>query len=169
MAVGLGAIEATNAGNANTFASDQQFLLWGNDNGSTTFDTAFSGTGFDKRMSRVWKVANSGSVGAVEVCVMNNSGVANRSHLITNPSDNSFASGNTETPLSAKTINSQPYMCASGITLADGSYFTIGGISTAPGGGGYQPPILGASRWANRGQRHPGHKLVRRDGSSGRF
>ncbi|MCE7044537.1 T9SS type A sorting domain-containing protein [Dyadobacter sp. CY312] len=73
--IGLGAIAATNAANANSL-NDGQFLLWG-DNGNTqamtdvpTTYTAFNyagGTNNARRMNRVWKVQNTNATNEVQL------------------------------------------------------------------------------------------------------
>ncbi|MEM7130360.1 MAG: SdrD B-like domain-containing protein [Chloroflexota bacterium] len=123
--IGVNGIAATNSANANSFAGDQQFLIWGNDNGSTAFDVAFAGTNATARMSRVWRVAENSEVGTIEFCTSSAA-----TYLLVNNSDSSFAPGTTTelalTPGSAGN-------CVSGLNLADGAYFTLGFIPTGPG------------------------------------
>lgn len=58
----LGSVATTNAGNANTFAADGQFLVWGDNNGSITATTALSGwTTTTARLNRIWQLRNTGS------------------------------------------------------------------------------------------------------------
>ncbi|WP_346985868.1 hypothetical protein [Chryseobacterium sp. POE27] len=66
MVVALGSAEASNSANTNTFSSDMQYLVWGDDNGSLTTRVATgnvtaNGLTYTKRFSRVWKTQNKGS------------------------------------------------------------------------------------------------------------
>ncbi|MCE7996781.1 MAG: hypothetical protein HEP71_32775, partial [Roseivirga sp.] len=70
VSIGLGSIATTNSANSNSFSADNSFLLWGNDNAATAQASANSSdvpTGFTERISRVWKVAETGTVGNVEI------------------------------------------------------------------------------------------------------
>ena len=78
--MGLTNIAATNNTNANTFTSDKDFLVWGNDNGTLAAQTAVtldlsSGTaGLNTlvdytRIGRIWKVVENGSVETVEISI----------------------------------------------------------------------------------------------------
>ena len=137
LSIAIGTHADSNQAAAGTFATTGQFLIWGNDGGTPLLTEAFSSsTPADMRMNRVWQVANTNSVGGVEVCVLSNRGTEYRSHLVVNAGDNTFASGNIETALTPKVINSENYMCANGVTLSDGDYLTFAGIVTAPGGVG---------------------------------
>ena len=67
--IGLGAIAADNVSNANTFAADKHFTIWGDDAGSLALSAAVPGTAGVRRMGRVWKVQETGAVGTVQVRV----------------------------------------------------------------------------------------------------
>ncbi len=70
LAIGLGEIAATNADNANTFGSDETFLVWGHNNGDTSFVASFEGNP-NARMSRYWKLEDTNATGTVEVRIPN--------------------------------------------------------------------------------------------------
>ncbi|MCX6319444.1 MAG: hypothetical protein NTW29_19360, partial [Bacteroidetes bacterium] len=60
--VSLGTVAATNEDNTGTFSADKQFLVWGDDNASTSATTAVSGFGtVHLRMLRKWELQNTGS------------------------------------------------------------------------------------------------------------
>ena len=66
--MGLGAIAATNAANANTFTTDKDFLVWGNDAttlGSTSQPGVLCATNL--QLDRKWKVVETGSVSTVQI------------------------------------------------------------------------------------------------------
>jgi hypothetical protein len=70
--MGLTAIETDNASNANTFTTNKDFLMWGNNNGSVLVGGVTTSTIIcapETTMARTWKVVENGSVGTVEVGV----------------------------------------------------------------------------------------------------
>ncbi|MCF6278822.1 MAG: LamG domain-containing protein [Flavobacteriaceae bacterium] len=81
--MGLTDITATNSANANTFASDRNFIVWGNDQGSLAAQPAVvvnMSSGILPALSlasdveftsvgRTWKVVESGTVGATKVSI----------------------------------------------------------------------------------------------------
>ncbi|MDC9721395.1 MAG: choice-of-anchor D domain-containing protein [Urechidicola sp.] len=78
--MGLSEIATTNNTNTNTFTSDKDFLVWGNDDGTLAAQTAVtldlsSGTsGLNTivdytRIGRIWKVVENGSVETVEISI----------------------------------------------------------------------------------------------------
>ncbi|MBQ4818419.1 hypothetical protein J8M14_00005, partial [Aquimarina sp. MMG016] len=66
IAMGLSAIETTNAANTTAFTNDQEHLYWGNDNGAVTW-TATGAPENYQVLTRTWKVKEAGAVGAVKV------------------------------------------------------------------------------------------------------
>jgi hypothetical protein len=122
--VGLGAIAADNASNPNAFVADRSFLVWGSDNGSTSFSTAYTPTGLPGgvnyyRMGRVWKVQETGTVGAVQVAVN-----AGAQYLIV-ANDAAFTTGIQEIPLSGGSFP---------VDFTNGQFFTFVQAQTFPGG-----------------------------------
>ena len=66
--MGLGSIAATNAVNANSFTTDKDFLVWGNDNttlGATSQPGVLCATNL--QLDRKWKVVETGSVGTIQI------------------------------------------------------------------------------------------------------
>ena len=66
--MGLGAIAANNAANVNTFTTDKDFLVWGNDAtalGATSQPGVLCATNL--QLDRIWKVVETGSVGSVQI------------------------------------------------------------------------------------------------------
>jgi len=57
--IGLGTIENNNALNKNSLA-DKRFLLWGDNNGTTTLTVDRNDTSGAKKMKRIWKIQRSG-------------------------------------------------------------------------------------------------------------
>ncbi|AZA56849.1 hypothetical protein EG350_06540 [Chryseobacterium shandongense] len=57
----LGTVAASNQANANTFAANQQFFIWGDDNGSISNIVTTGNTTYPYRFTRVWKTQNTGS------------------------------------------------------------------------------------------------------------
>ncbi|WLD23723.1 hypothetical protein NU10_13600 [Flavobacterium dauae] len=124
----------TNAANTNDL-TDGQFLLVG-DNGlaqSLTTPLAYTGgangdTNF--RFESIWKVQNTNGVGQVTVAWP--VGVSNL--YMVQSTDDTFATGDTFTPMTTVVaINGVDYNTAT-VTLADGEYFTFAGYQYAPGG-----------------------------------
>ncbi len=65
--IGLGSIDSTNTANPNNFTANRSYLVWGDDSTAVTFlghPPASSDAGY--RMARVWKVQETGTVGAVQ-------------------------------------------------------------------------------------------------------
>ena len=125
--MGLGAIAVDNAANANAFAADKSFLLWGNNNGGASFSVPYTPDSFTPttpyyRMGRIWKVQETGTVGAVQVAVN-----AGASHLIVDTDgDGDFSTGTQqEIALSGG---------AGSFNFASGNFFTFAAAQTAPGG-----------------------------------
>ncbi|WP_347174419.1 choice-of-anchor L domain-containing protein [Polaribacter uvawellassae] len=66
--MGLGAIASTNAANANSFTTDKDFLVWGNDAtalGATSQPGVLCATNL--QLDRKWKIVETGSVGSVQI------------------------------------------------------------------------------------------------------
>lgn len=65
--IGLGGIEADNVSNSNVFNTEESFLLWGNDDGTTTVVNAGIPPVFAEKLTRNWLIAETGSVEDVMV------------------------------------------------------------------------------------------------------
>ncbi|MEM8485677.1 MAG: T9SS type A sorting domain-containing protein [Bacteroidota bacterium] len=124
VSIGLGAVAADNASNANAFSADLSFLMWGHDNGSTNLATDFSGTDVFTRMARIWKVEEVGTVGTVEIEIPD---TYDATHLIV--SSSSALTSPTEVAL---TDNGDGTRSAT-LDFTDGQYFTFG-VGASPGG-----------------------------------
>lgn len=137
--MGLGTIETDNSSNTNTFATDDSFLMWGNDNSSTTFagrTTGVTGNGtVTERMTRIWRADENTDVGSTSISFdltgLGYGTTLSDYQLIV--SDNSDLSSSTQYP--AATIDGNT-VTFTGINLTDGQYFTLGTARTACGPGG---------------------------------
>jgi len=68
LTMGLGSIETNNASNSNSFSTDKDFLVWGND-GATGFASNSILCSSTNTLNKVWKVVESGSVGSVQIAI----------------------------------------------------------------------------------------------------
>ncbi|MEZ0538338.1 Ig-like domain-containing protein [Fibrella arboris] len=120
-------IAADNALNANGFAADQSFLLFGDNTGSIS---SFGTTGAPanrKILARTWKVAETGTVGSVKLQVPDN-GSSQTTKLPTElgtvyllvDADGNFSSGATEIPM---TLNGTDW--EANVNLNNGQFFTF--------------------------------------------
>jgi uncharacterized repeat protein (TIGR01451 family) len=132
VAIGIaGALANTNALNANSFSSDQQAVMWGDNGLAKSPAVPISGiAGANYRFASVWKVQNTGSVGTVRV--MWPQGITNLKLI--QSTDAVFDNTDTVTNMtSTQTINGVTYNYAD-VTLADGQFFTFAGLINAPAG-----------------------------------
>ncbi len=132
--------EGTNLVNDFTDIADKEFLVWGNDDATTKFATAFSSGTMNYRMTRIWAVQETGDVGTVKVAILQSDWPDNVSlpYLIVsgdNDTDFDEHADDSETAMSAETINSVDYYTCT-INLETGDYFTFAGFATFPGGVG---------------------------------
>ncbi len=89
-------VAATNQANANTLAADKTFLVWGNNNGATTFSPAITvPAGAGNRMTRVWKATETLTVGNATFRIPASLMTGGSRYLVVNSTDPTFASGNT--------------------------------------------------------------------------
>ncbi len=116
--MGLGTIDSTNAANPNTFAADASFMLWGNDDGAATLTSDYDG-GTNNRLTRVWKVAETNTVGDVLV-QLPTSTAAGLQSMIIHSSDSTFSTVDRAVAL---TVNGSNYETT--VDLNDGEYFTF--------------------------------------------
>ncbi len=137
--IGLGGISNTNAENSNTFSANNSFLLWGNDNAAREFASRTTGvTGIGtvtERMTRIWKVDESGTVGNTSVSFdltgLGYSSSASDFQLII--ADNSSLTS--ATTISGGTFNGN-VLTFDNIDFADGDFFTLGTARSTCGPGG---------------------------------
>lgn len=64
--IGLGMIAATNTANTNTFSTDKNYEVWGDNAGALTLSANYNG-GTNNRLARIWKVQETGTIGTVKV------------------------------------------------------------------------------------------------------
>lgn len=140
LTMGLGSIAASNSENLNGFADDGDFLVWGNNNGSTTQANAVS-TGLPnliaQRMARIWRVDDTGAVGATQI-QFNLTGLgwgtdADDFRLLVAGSGSGGAMSGA-TLISGGTFNGS-VLSFSGVDLTDGQYFTLGVVERCGPGG----------------------------------
>lgn len=142
--IGLGTVATNNAANANNFAGDQRFLIWGNDNGATLETGAINSSDpgtpdlpptIAQRMERVWRVEDTGNVGATEIQFdltgLGYTAIASNFSLIISNSA-TMASGSLTT---GGTFNGS-VLSFTGIDLTDGQYFTLATENESCGPGG---------------------------------
>ncbi len=127
--VGLGTIAANNISNTNTFSADKNFLVWGDNNGSTAVQNTDNPDGTCGRMTRIWKAQETGGeVGNVAVNFDLSAlsaaygGYAVDGLYLVVSSSTSFA-----TPLRSYTATSYTAGIAAftGVDLDNGEYFTL--------------------------------------------
>ncbi len=143
LTIGLGSVANSNAENVNSFIDDGDYLVWGNDGGTTaqaTAETSDVPATISERMTRIWKVDDTGAVGNTEL-QFDLTGLGYSS----NEEDFSLLIGNTATMADATiitggTINGN-ILSFSDIDLADGQFFTIATAFTTCGPGGVNTNI----------------------------
>lgn len=146
LAIGLSSIETTNKDNQATFTDDLNFMVWG-DNGVTGLTTTtVSGDGTTtigdnaclalRRLARVWKVQETGTVANTQLQVdLTNLALAKNAkdlYLAINATDNFTG---TVTRLVAATSFVNNIATFDNVDFSNGQYFTvIGEKTTAPAG-----------------------------------
>ena len=125
--IGLGAIAASNAANSSTFAANKSFLLWGDNNGAFTLTAAYNG-GSNNRLARLWKVQETGTIGAVKVILPRSvlPSAALRS-LIVHSSDPNFGTVDRTYPLVSTGGNYEAT-----VDFTNGDFFTFSSSFTIP-------------------------------------
>ncbi|UUF12406.1 MULTISPECIES: right-handed parallel beta-helix repeat-containing protein [Flavobacterium] len=130
----LGALATDNASNTNTFGSDKSFLVWGNDNVSTTLQKTErpSIATCSHRMGREWKVSKAGTVGPVSVTVFDIPSIATNIELfIDSDGDSNFTTGTIVKYTGTLVGRTATF---SGVNFANNDVFTIGYSAISPGG-----------------------------------
>ncbi|HYG83253.1 MAG TPA: Ig-like domain-containing protein [Verrucomicrobiae bacterium] len=125
--IGHGDIAATNAANTNNFSADKSFLVWGHNNGPTTQANKIGGSSLT-RLSRGWKVQETGSVGAVKIRVPA-SLLKGSNPVLVRSADATFTSDDDLIPLTVNGTNLEAT-----IDLNNGDNFTFASLIAAPGG-----------------------------------
>jgi len=142
LTMGLGAVAADNA--ANTGLHDNlDFLIWGHDNAATAqanANTSDLPSTVAERMARVWRVEDTGTVGATEI-QFDLTGLGYGS----NADDFRLIISGTSTmadgTLTAGGTFNGSVLSFSGVDLTDGQYFTLGTALTTCGPGGVNTNI----------------------------
>ncbi|WP_409515154.1 beta strand repeat-containing protein, partial [Chryseobacterium sp.] len=146
--IGNGNIFDTNANNTNSFGADKTFMMWGSDTGSASFATPFAFGSSNFRMTRIWKVQETGTVGTVKVALpVSQLSVSIAQPVLLRSTDAIFDGTDTSLPMNLETIGGVQYYTAT-IDFASGQFFTFAAFVTAPGG-----VISGLNLWlkANAG------------------
>ncbi|MDX1943590.1 MAG: LamG-like jellyroll fold domain-containing protein [Saprospiraceae bacterium] len=123
-------IPATNAANPNTITNDKSFLVWSNNNGSTSFSTLFtkSMSTINLRTARIWKVDKTNWTDQdITICVSQS---GERSLIIDNGLDADFAN-DSETSVHALDFSTGCVTISSSL-LPDGAHFSLGTEITGP-------------------------------------
>lgn len=143
----LGSAAATNAANANTFAADGQFLVWGDNNGSITTTAALTGwTNTTTRLTRIWQLRNTGTFNqqvTVYIPTSELSALPGTSPYLIYNTSNTLAGGGTEVAASATaTINGVAHTGFAVTFPTTGTlYFSFASRTVDPGN------VPGASVW----------------------
>ncbi|MFT7149032.1 MAG: hypothetical protein ACI82Q_000888 [Nonlabens sp.] len=144
LSIGLTEVAASNLANANTFADDKDFLVWGNDNGATNQAGANTGdvpNSISERMTRVWKVDDTGTVGETELQF----DLTGLGYSVADATAFSLLVGGTATMATATVITGGTLngniLSFTGVDLTDGQFFTIGTGITICGPGGVNTNI----------------------------
>ncbi len=144
LTIGLGNVAANNASNANSFADDRDFLVWGNDGGSTnqaSDNTSDLPSSVSSRMQRIWKVQDNGTVGNTELQF----DLASLGYSTVDASAYSLLIGNTATMADATFTTGGTFngdvLSFTGVDLTDGQFFTIGTAFETCGPGGVNTNI----------------------------
>ena len=125
--IGLGTIAADNASNPSTFPADRSFPIWGDDAGGIVLATVVPGAAIGtRRLSRVWRAQETGTVGSVLVRMPGrNRRRAAGAHPERRPT---FDTSDTLVPL---TLNGSDYQAHT--HFADGEFFTFAAVVGDPG------------------------------------
>ena len=122
---------ATNTANT-TSLTDKTAELSGSDAGAASLGTAYVFGGMNNRITRVWKIQETGTVGTVKVAVAKNDLGGINPHLLRSAGNATFDGSDAMLPMAVETIGGVEYYTAS-IDFANGDYYTFGAYVTAPG------------------------------------
>lgn len=136
IAIGLGALAESNLDNSNSFSSDINYMIWGDNNGAVSFKTIVTGKPeVNYRMTRIWKVQETGTVGEVEVAVPFDALPNPRQSFLVISNDEVFDNADTYIPLYDVTLNNKKHWAAKA-NFSTNQYFTIASYIKSPGGVG---------------------------------
>ena len=132
--IGLTSIAATNAANANSFTTNKDFLMWGNNNGvvNTVTETELI-CAPEKTLGRTWKIVENGSVGSVQIAATKSTidgalTTPNTMKVLKVADDASFTTNVAYVPLTDTSINSEDVYAAS-YDFDGTKYFTYSEIN----------------------------------------
>jgi hypothetical protein len=138
LTIGLGDIAVDNASNVNSFMSNGDFMVWGNDDGATaqaSVNTSDVPGIVEERMERIWRVDETGTVGDTEIS-FDLTGLG----YTTDPNDFQLIISSTSTMATGITYGGGTFngnvLTFTGVDFADGDYFTIGTSLVVCGPGG---------------------------------
>lgn len=145
LTIGLDAVATDNAANTGIH-DDQDFLVWGHDDGATaqaSAETVDVPSTVSERMTRVWRVEDTGTVGATEIefdltGLGYGTDASDFRLIIADNASGGTMSGGTLT--AGGTFNGS-VLSFSGVDLTDGQYFTLGTALTTCGPGGVNTNI----------------------------
>ncbi len=126
--IGFAGTNATNT----VVLDDKSFEMSGSDAAVASFGTAFVISGMNNRMTRVWKIQETGIAGTVKVAVAKSDFGGINHHLIRS-TDASIATTDELLPMTVETIGGVEYLTAT-IDFANGDYYTFGAMLVGPGG-----------------------------------
>ncbi len=142
VAMGLGTISTNNAANSNTFSADKNFMIWGDNAGANAWQSTESPSLLRQRLTREWKIQETGTVGSVLVRVQDDGASSGGElpaeittvYLLTD-ADGDFTSGATETAMTLTGTNWE-----ASFNFSNGQFFTFatqvlprpGGVSVMP-------------------------------------
>jgi hypothetical protein len=133
--IGLNTIAADNASNTNSFGADRDFLTWGDDGagaGFTTLITPPLGILATVRLTRIWKVQETGTIPTVKVGIPANLGGGNIVYLVVS-GDTTFDASDQYFPMTPLTAGSTTYQAAD-FDFTTGQFFTFATLPAIPGG-----------------------------------
>ncbi len=144
LTVGLGTVAANNASNMNSFTDNGDYLIWGNDGATTaqaTAETSDIPGSLAERIERIWKVQDTGEVGATELQF----DLTGLGYSVADASAFSLLVGNTNVMADASIITGGTLdgniLSFTGVNLTDGQFFSVGTVFETCGPGGVNTNI----------------------------
>ncbi|WP_148270275.1 LamG domain-containing protein [Haliscomenobacter hydrossis] len=124
---------ATNAANTTGFTADKSFEIAGSDAGAANFGTAYAFAGMTHRITRLWKIQETGTVGNIKVAIEKSqmSGNASNVNLLVS-GDVTFDNSDTKTAMTLETVGGVEYYTAT-VDFTSGQFFTFGVFLVTPG------------------------------------
>ncbi len=122
---------ATNTTNT-TSLTDKTAELSGSDAGATSLATPFVFGGMNNRITRVWKIQETGTVGNVKVAIAKSDLGGTNPNLLRSVGNATFDGSDTMLPMSVETIGGVEYYTAT-IDFNNNDFYTFGAYVTSPG------------------------------------